>query len=237
MPFVAIWNCSVVDAWRTKTLDQRITALHAAVFTANVEAKMKSATADWIFVAPEYAFAAPAVHGMTYPAVHVTALQEGTFRNALSAISEKYPTLVLAPGTIVVTDAPNRGRNTGYGYRNNAQLWRVDKRTNVSEVPATMTFQAGTGQASANVGGTTYGMEICADATGGGTLPAQVNRHIVVGAGVGHAAIANKALDVQIVADGGNYSVTRYNNGNGGTAVRSYKSEKSLDVPLYYYVV
>ncbi len=48
-----------------------------------------------------------------------------------------------------------------------------------------------------------------ADATGAGTLPGQVNRHVIVGQGVGHAVIANKALDYQIVAEAGNYSVTR----------------------------
>lgn len=247
--FIAYWDCTIsaglnghgfLMGWNNKSLKARIIALRLAVQTAAAEALAQGLRGNtWIFAAPEYAFA-NAEAGLNKPAVHVSTAQELELRNALAGLTNVYGTLLIAAGSVPVWEG-QRGarvaRNTCYGYYGGAQVWRVDKRRGVGEVTQDeernrhLVFRPGTGFASVNVAGNTYGVEICADATGGGTLPGNVQRHIVVGQGVGFAAIANKSTELLVVAAMGTHGV--YDNHRN--AIASYANAHLGDVTMYYY--
>lgn len=249
--FIAYWDCTIsggwnmhgYSGWNNKGFKARLAALRLAVQAAAAEAVNVNLHGNtWIFTGPEYAFGNASTNGggPAKPAIHVNTTLETQLRNTLAALTNVYGTLLLVPGTIPVWEG-QRGartaRNTCYGYYGGAQVWRVDKLRDVGEVSLEesrnryLVFRSGAGYASVAVNGNTYGTEICADATHGGTLPNQVERHIVVGQGVGQPAIANKSTEFLIVAAAGTYGV--YD--DHLNAVASYGNEAVGDVTLYYY--
>jgi hypothetical protein len=243
--FIAFWNCTLVDGWQRKRFDERLTALASAVFTAEIEMRMRmtNINSTWIFVAPEYAFAG-VDRDAPKPAEHVSTETERELLNEMARLTRDYRNLLLAPGSIPVRDE-NQGRNSAHAYFGGRPVWRVDKCVGVGEVTPqeaaarTLIFRPGLGYASAEVDNIRYGAEICRDSTGSGTLPGPVQRHIVVGQGVGVGIgkdyICNKATELLIVADPGAFGV--YNCSTPAkTQVRSCGNETALGCKLHYFV-
>ena len=240
--FVSFWNCTLSAGWQDKSFAERITALGAAAFNANLEARARRA-ALWLFVAPEYAFAGPD-QGDAKPAEQVPATDETTLTGMLSALTHRYDNLLIAPGTIAVKEGPasaRKARNTSHAYHGGNPVWNFSKCRGVGEVTAEearfklLVFRPGLGSATATVAGTLFGAEICADATGTGTLGQAVAVHVVLGQGVGAVTIQNRATQYLVVADAAAYGVYDYRPGHGGAPVASYKHEDSLGTRLYYY--
>jgi hypothetical protein len=228
---VAFWNCTISKHWSETNLQKRITSLQAATFTAQVEADTKMGAGSridtWIFTAPEYAFAQD----------HVLPASNIQVQATLSQITSKYGSLLLVPGTIAVKDASNYAKNLCQVYQNGAEVCSFGKKNGVGEVAANsgLTFSNGQGYGTFALNAITYGVEICKDATDG-VLPNNVDIHIVVGQGVGHNAIHNKATRYLIVADSlGNHGVFNYT--AGGQEVKPYRKEASLGEDIYYFLI
>jgi hypothetical protein len=105
---VAFWNCTKSEHWSEASFKNKLTSLHAATFTSQVEVDSKmgkqSRVDTWIFTAPEYAFAQKQVS--LEAVVQVKA--------ALSQITSNYRSLLLIAGTIAVKDAANHAQNLCY---------------------------------------------------------------------------------------------------------------------------
>lgn len=235
MTFIAIWNCSGTPAWYSRGFNRRIATFRNAVTTAGAEAVQLVGRQNWIFVAPEYAFSN--MHGGSDKAAEqVSTALELQFRNAALGLSGVHRPMVCAPGTIPVVEGQRpvrRARNTSYGFFNGAQVWRLDKRRGVGEVDNSgmMVFQSGVGFATANVGGITYGIEICADACNAGTLRVDVERHIILAAGADSEHTHDRSTEMKIIADPGNYGVWHHDAGK----VEPYNTVVVDGTDLHYY--
>lgn len=250
-PFIAIWNCVGARNWSGKGFPARVNSMRLAVAAAVVEAGAVAAGTTWLFTAPEYAFG-NAEAGLRKAAVQVSTALETKLINTMTQLTTTHPAMILAPGTIPVWEG-QRGvrtaRNTSYGFYNGAQVWRVDKRQGVGEVTQSeelnrlLRFRPGLGHVTAVVATNTYGVEICKDATAGGTLPGTVERHLILGQGVSHyvpgfahLSIANKATQLQIVAEPGGYGVWDYRVHAVGIQILPYRHEDVDGVRIYYYL-
>lgn len=219
---VAIWNCTLADDWQNRPMVERIAAFTDAVGRAQVKAATIAAidraqTVQCIFVAPEYAFADP-LGAAAKPAQQTSTDAVATLINAAKALSDLHRGMILVPGTIAYKEwvASNywRAWNASFACHRNSVLTRFEKRTGVGEVtaletagPTQLAFLGGVGYGKFTLDGHSYGLEICKDATGGGTLPDNVDVHVVMGQGVGDAAIQPKGNQYLIVADPGNLDV------------------------------
>lgn len=247
--FIAFWNWVPDHGWQKKKFADRVSCMASAVFTAEIELRMKlgkPADETWIFVSPEYTFAGIETADQGKPAMQTSTANETSLLSEMASLTRDYPKLLLAPGTIAVAEqksvAPHQARNTSHAYYGGASAWRVDKCVSVGEISASdkstnfLAFKAGLGYALATVANCTYGAEICKDATGTGTLPNQVKRHIVLAAGAAHDNVANKATELQIIADWGKPSVYDYT-GEAKKEIKPYGKEETRGTLLQYYVV
>ena len=244
--FIAFWNCTMVEGWQKKKFSQRLTAMAAAVFTAEVEMRMKMSNINstWIFVAPEYAFAA-IDRDAPKPAEQVTTKTEKKLLDEMARLTKDYRNLLLAPGSIPVRE-DQHARNTAHAYFRGLPVWRCDKCVGVGEVTSTesvertLMFKSGLGYATASVDDVIYGAEICKDSTGEGTLPKAVQRQIVVGQGVGVGSgkdyIAIKATEFLVVADPGAFGVWDCSTSTK-KKILPYGNESVLGAKLHYLVV
>lgn len=221
---VAIWNCTMGQNWNGLTMDRKLVAFSAAFQKARQKAAITwSVSHDpahaphCIFVAPEYAFADPDA-GNAKPAEQTSVASVDELVRTARALTQEHQGVLAIPGTVAfrerVTDDYFRAWNAGFAFYRGAVATRFEKRTGVGEVTPQDTigaprlgFMSGLGYGTFNAGGHSYGLEICADATNGGTLPARVDVHVVVGQGVGAAAIANKGDEYLVVGDPGNLAV------------------------------
>ena len=80
---------------------------------------------------------------------------------------------------------------------------------------------------------TTYGGEICADATHG-VLPQQVEVHVIQGQSVHHNDVVNRATRLQVVGDYALPQVWAYNNG-AATQVQPVYQTRCQAADLIYF--
>lgn len=249
---VAIWNCTIAPGWNALTMQRRLAAFGAAFHTARQKAgvtwTVSHAHADaphCIFLAPEYAFADPDA-GRAKPVEQTSADRVNDLLRRARELTQDHQGMLVFPGTVAfrerVASDYYRAWNAGFAcYRGNI-LTRFEKRVSVGEVTPQdtigtprLSFTSGLGYGTFTVAGRTYGLEICADATNGGTLPNQVHVHMVVGQGVGAAAIANKGTQYLIVADPGNYAVVDQ---TGANRQKRIGSEDALEgTRLHYFTI
>jgi hypothetical protein len=252
-PFIAFWNPTVVNGWEATRFRDRLNALDVAVTTARAARTLRvGALAEWLFLAPEYTFAG-VDRNRPKAAEHVGAADLVDLLRELTRISGADPTLLLAPGTIAHQERAVAGisgaKNTSYAFRNGMLVWSFSKRLPVGEVTVQeavarrLVFHPGLGYGKATVNAVTYGAEICRDASHGGTLPGNVQRQVVIGAGVAHYPgngnpdhyIANKATELQIVADYGSFGVYDYRNGLAGQAIAPYAQGAAGGAAIHYF--
>jgi len=253
--FIAFWNYVPDRLWQKKPFADRLNCLSYAVLAASNEARLKSTSGDaWIFVSPEYTFAGvePSVVGVDdrKAAIPASTRDEESLLGLMSSLTRRHEKLLLAPGTIAVKEhsnvAPQRVRNTSHAYYAGDSVWRFNKASNLGELSRNdvthnrFIFKAGLGYDTATVEARTYGAEICRDATNGGTLPRQVQRQVVLAAGAAHGEthdyVANKATELQIIADWGNPSVYDYR-GAWKARIDPYRKVSTEGQSLQYYVV
>lgn len=239
MVFIAIWNCTASKLWSGRGFNARLNFLRNAVPVAATEAVGRAGGLPWIFAAPEYAFS-NANSEEAKAAVQVSTGLERDLINAARALSGTNQTMVLAPGTVPVVEGsrPERwARNTSYGFFNGAQVWRVDKRKGVGEVSQEelihryMVFRSGVGYATATIAGTTYGIEICADACNAGTLPVHVQRHLILASGADVKHTHDMSTELKIIADVGGFGVYKQRQ-----AIEPYGEADVEDTKMYYFV-
>ncbi|HEU0078701.1 MAG TPA: hypothetical protein VFQ76_13700 [Longimicrobiaceae bacterium] len=247
---VAIWNCTMGQNWNTLGMDRKLVAFRGAFHQARQKAAVTWAVdpahaPQCIFVAPEYAFADPHA-GAAKPVEQTsTAAVEELLRTARD-LTQEHQGVLAVPGTVAfrekVSNEYYRAWNASFACYRGAVLTRFEKRSGVGEVTPQETigtprlgFMSGLGYGTFTLNGRSYGLEICADATHGGTLPGQVDVHVVVGQGVGAAAIANKGTQYLIVADPGNFTVV---DSTGANRHRRVGTEDSLEgTRIHYYTV
>lgn len=243
--FIAFWKCTLAPAWSAMAFAERVRIFKAAVGMAAVERISKvGRVGTWLFAAPEYAFSNPD-RGRAKAAEQVDRVDERTLVKALVDLTTERDGLLPIPGTIVVRESNGpqwyTARNTSHAFFAGRPVWKFSKIGNIGETTPQeaasreLTFAAGLGHGSGNVGGTTFGGEICRDATGAGTLPGAVQCHVILGQGVGHGLIANKATELQIVADFNAHGVYDYRAGRNGREIRSYDKGTIHGTELFYY--
>jgi hypothetical protein len=253
--FIAFWNWLPDSLWQTRDFDHRLRCLASVVFTAEIELRMKldkPAADTWLLVSPEYTFAAPLKKSHGKPAMQTSTANEGKLLAEMKRLTNDYPHLLLAPGTIAVAEQrpmpPHWARNTSHAYSGGNPVWRVDKCQSVGEISTKdaednfLQFKSGVGYATAVINNRTYGAEICKDATGAGTLPQMVQRHVVLAAGAAHVtpeprtSVKNKATELQIIADYANPSVYDYT-GDFKKEIKPYGKETLFETTIHYYYV
>jgi hypothetical protein len=80
----------------------------------------KPADDTWLLVSPEYTFAAPLEKSVGKPAMQTSTANEGKLLAEMKRLTNDYPHLLLAPGTIAVAEErpmpPHWARNTSHAY-------------------------------------------------------------------------------------------------------------------------
>lgn len=189
---VAIWNAGNPDhtqpiqdsdTWDNRTPAEKYAELKLAVETAAAEFTASfhgsTATPKWIFVGAEYAL------GNT----RATAADFQAMMLQIRGLSGENNNPLLVPGTGMMAH-PNAEKTLAYNYSGafhaGQKMAELGKKGDVSEpVGDDYTFQAGTGKATFDISGTTFGIQICQDATGTVPFPRNVDVQIVMGRGVG----------------------------------------------------
>jgi hypothetical protein len=239
---VGFWNCTLSTDWSTLTMEQRITKMRAASFSVDIEGRMQSKAGlepiQTIFVAPEYAFSkeCPANQAINLrkPAFQTDA---AGFEQLLTAVKEetrKRPYMLMVPGTIAHSKN-EEAMNTCIAVLGGRVRSVFHKKEGVGEVQEGdgLAFKPGTGSGLMTESGKTFLLQICKDATvaadaGAPTFDVQ----IVVGQGVGEAAIARRGTHLLIVADAGNYGVIDLRTNR---KLLFYRKDKVLDCDIYFY--
>jgi hypothetical protein len=220
---VAIWNCVVAQPtvngvrrdpyWEARTLDKKVFDLGRAV--QHVSNQFANAHAlQGIFIAPEYAFGAPAQLGSTFPRDPITTHQANGYYGRLLALSNLHPRLLIVPGTVVVKDGNMDVEYRVVGYFGGAQVFNDGKLNGVGEVPAhsSYRFRPGNGGIQVVVAGVSFFVQICRDATMHGPPDPQVDIHLCVGQGVGRLAInKRRPRRARVIADAAAFDVVTYN--------------------------
>ena len=204
---IVFWKCSDNTVWDGLRFRDRLEQFRSAVRMAGlVRLNAMPGNGVWMFLGPEYAFGRRN-HGRPQAAEQVTPAKEQSLLQEMAVMTQADHSLLLIPGTIVVRDTPGnqgRARNTSHAYFDGLPVWRFGKIRNLGEVDPndqTTAFMPGTGWGMTDIHQTTYGGEICADATGQGTLPEQVDVHVIQGQSVNHNDVKNKARQLQVVGD------------------------------------
>jgi hypothetical protein len=248
---VAIWNCTMAPGWQKLDINDRVDALRSAIRKAEQKSIAAACGGRCILVAPEYAFAAVENPQNAKPAEQAEKHVLDYLIGECKLLTTHYRGTVLIPGTVAwkerVTSDWYRAWNAGFAFYQGQMLTRWEKRVGVGEISAQdavakprLSLGAGLGYGQFDNQGHSWGLEICRDATHGGTLPVDVDLHVVVGQGVGlgvgHNFIHNRGIEYSIVADPGAFDVVDQRNQN--RAVRQLPSGRALfGAKLHYWTI
>ena len=260
---VAIWRCTMAEPWSELSIDKRKQAMTSAMYGASLLTRTTVGAGhqasdgtrlSCIFVAPEYAFAGLASESAGKAATQVSEAVMNGVKAAAHLLTRQYMTILLMPGTVpyrtAIGDTAFRAHNLAFASFQGNELCSFGKKTGVGEVSAAdttaevpMTFQAGLGYGTFTLAGNDFGMEICKDATGTGSLPNAVDIHVVTGQGVGYdstqgnLSIQNRATKYLIVADAVTPAVYDFT-GNQSKAVEALSiKEYTEKTKVYFYKI
>jgi len=191
-----------------------------------------------IFVAPEYAFSEPE-NNLPKPAVQTDTTGYWLLKQALIKHALRHPRMLMVPGTIAHANSHFKAMNTCMvAYQNS--IITFDKKAGVGEVCTEdgLEFKPGTGIGQMTIQrreleNTTFGFQICKDATQVSAVPTpDTDVWVVVGQGVGEAAVVRNAQKLLIVADVGNFGVYQT---PGRTTVAPYRKDNISGCDLHFY--
>lgn len=240
---VGFWNCTKFKKWFELTMEQRIVKMLSASSVVAAEGMACSSNQleplRSIFVAPEYAFSKEDLGNAPKPAVQTDTTGYWLLKQALIKHTGRHPTMLMAPGTIAHANSHFKAMNTCM-VAHQGGIIAFDKKAGVGEVCEgdELAFKPGTGVGQMTIQrpgpeNKKFAFQICKDATEVSAVPApDADVWIVVGQGVGEAAVLRHATKLLIVADIGNFGVYQEPH---RTEEAFYRKDNILGCDLYFY--
>jgi len=241
---VGFWNCTKFADWFDLTMERRIVKMLSASSVVAAEGLARSTDRheplQSIFVAPEYAFSNPELANAAKPAVQTDTNGYWLLKQALVKHTGRHPSMLMAPGTIAHVNSHYKAMNTCMvAYQRN--IITFDKKAGVGEVCEGdgLEFKPGSGVGRMTIQrpgaeNTIFGFQICKDATEVSAVPPpDTDVWIVVGQGVGKAAVLRDAKKLLIVADIGNFGVYE---GRIRNELASYRKDTILGCDIHFYL-
>ncbi len=235
---VAYWDTPTNHDWTDETetgmtLFQKIAALGQATEAAAHEAELVLNGGDqsWIFIGPEYSFG---------QSRHLTVDEMNRVQWSCEGLSTRHKRMLLIPGTAPVkgpkvrSSGVQKAINKCVAYHDGAKVASFGKKNPVGEVAegSGLTFEAGAGKGTFSIGDTSFGIQVCKDATIEGVLDSDVDVHIVVGQGVGIEAIRRKCGRYLMVGAYGTHGV--WDCTGAPEKIDSFKTGSAMGVTIHY---
>lgn len=235
---VGFWKCTMHHGWRQFTLTERLRKIRTAMFSVDVEGRMRSTglanSIHSILVSPEYTFSADTAAAYPLQARQTDAAGFKQVLEALKAESRARPQLLMIPGSIAHAKYDD-AMNTCIAVLGGRVRSVFHKNSDVGETADDdgLTFKPGVGSGSFTENGTTFLLQICRDAFLGMAQVVNPEVQIVVSQGM-NAAIPRLSTRTLIVADTGDCYIVDIATGR---LAKPYREDEVDGISLYYYLV
>ncbi len=217
---IVIWYPTSRDEedWGELTLKEKLDQLDAAAVVAQREIA-RVASAQGLFLGPEYLLSSGYANNHQVP---IPRTQREYVDARLRKISRSLGSTIFVPGSMMLETKDNMVENRAVAYYNAEVRFSCTKKDGVGETDDDdLKFASGNGGGSATLGGVSYGLQICRDASRPGYLATSVDVHIAVSAGLALSNLQNpggSAPRLRIVAERGGAGTDR---GGGGVEIQA----------------